>query len=90
MESVIQFLSQAVEFVSVNLMASVGIIATVLEFGLRLVKSEKPLSILYAVKGGIEVAVAIVVKVADLLKAVIAFLDKVLPQRVVQPEQPKQ
>ena len=56
------------------------VIATVVDFVLRLIPSKKPLSVLYFV-------VDVIKGVEKVLEAVARFLDKVLPQRVV--EQPK-
>jgi len=50
-------------------------IAIVLEFVLRLVKSDKPLSILYVISNVIKKLSEILTKVSDLL-------DKVIPQRL--------
>lgn len=54
--------------------------AMAVEFILRMVKSEKPLSIIYAVAGGFKA-------VAAVIGAVGVFLDKVLPQRLAAPKE---
>ena len=51
------------------------IVGTVLELGLRLIKSDKPKSILWMVYDGIG-------KVAGVLGKVAELLDRVLPQRL--------
>lgn len=64
---------------------SAGVVATVtivLEFALRLFKSQKPLSILYAIALGVSKVGAILEAAASLVKKAGAQLDKVLPQRV--------
>ena len=58
--------------------AQAAIIAIVLEFALRLFKSQKPLSILHA-------AAAILKSVGNVLSKAGEVLDKVLPQRVLPP-----
>jgi len=59
--------------------AVVATIAMVLEFGLRLIKTEKPKSMIYLVADAIKGVALILAKVGLLL-------DKVLPQRVKAPE----
>jgi DNA-binding HxlR family transcriptional regulator len=68
-------LDQILSFVQNNLMASAGIAGLMLEAVLRLIKTEKPKSILYAIADGAH-------KVADILKGIATFLDKILPQRL--------
>ena len=51
------------------------VLATALELGFRMVKSEKPLSIAYAIAKGAHGLAAVAEKFADLL-------DKVLPQKL--------
>lgn len=51
------------------------VIATVVDFVLRLIPSQKPLSVLYFI-------VDVIKGVEKVLEAVARFLDKVLPQRV--------
>ena len=55
--------------------AQVGIIAVIVEFVLRLFKTEKPASVLYIIAGALKLAGAALAKAG-------ALLDKVLPQRV--------
>jgi hypothetical protein len=52
-----------------------GIIAVVVEFGLRLSKSQKPLSILHGVSAVLQLLGAVFAKAGGLL-------DKVLPQKL--------
>jgi predicted signal transduction protein with EAL and GGDEF domain len=54
---------------------AVVVIATVVDFALRLIPSQKPLSVLYFI-------VDVIKGVEKVLEAVARFLDKVLPQRV--------
>lgn len=68
-------LDQILAFVQNNLMASAGIVGLMLEAALRLIKTEKPKSILYAIAAGSH-------KVADIIKGAANFLDKILPQRL--------
>lgn len=51
------------------------VIAVVLEFALRFIKSEKPLSILYVVAGMLKMVGNLFAKLGD-------FMDKVLPQKI--------
>jgi hypothetical protein len=55
--------------------AAYGAIGAILEFGLRMVKSDKPLSILHLIGGFARKIGELLVKIAD-------FSDKVLPQRL--------
>jgi len=84
-----ELLNQIIEFIQNNLMAQAAILGGVLDFIMRLLKTEKPMSLLYVVRGAIEMGVAFIMKVADLGKAIIAFLDKLLPQRLKDPAQPQ-
>jgi len=52
-----------------------GIIAIVLDTLLRLIKSEKPLSIAHLIAGSLH-------KIADLCAGLANLLDKVLPQKL--------
>lgn len=52
-----------------------GTIAIIVEFALRMVKSSKPLSLLYVVVDSLSA-------VAKLLDKAAQFLDKILPQRL--------
>lgn len=70
-----EFLDQAIKFIQDNLVGASATIAIVLEFAFRLVKTEKPLSILHVVAGAAK-------KLADVFKLLGDFLDKVLPQRL--------
>lgn len=52
-----------------------GTIAIIVEFALRMIKSSKPLSLLYVVVDSLSA-------VAKLLDKAAQFLDKILPQRL--------
>jgi hypothetical protein len=69
-----ELLDQILNVIQNSLGAQVGVIAVVLDFALRLIKSEKPLSILHGIALGLS-------KVGKICSAAAAFLDKVLPQR---------
>ena len=56
----------------------IGTLAVILEFTMRLVKSEKPMSIAHSVS-------RVLAQVAVGAKALAEFMDKVLPQSVVTP-----
>ena len=58
-------------------MGATGSIALVLEFVLRMVPSEKPLSVAHLVAAGCH-------KLGELMSAVATWLDKVLPQKLVK------
>ncbi len=66
-EAILKFLSSA--------MGQSAVVAMILEFVLRLVKSEKPLSILYIIA-------AVVKKIGDIFVKLGQLLDKVLPQKL--------
>jgi hypothetical protein len=75
-----ELLDSVISFVEGHLMASSAIVATVLEFLFRLLPTKKPLGILHLVS-------AILKKCAELMMKVASFLDKVLPQNVI--DEPK-
>lgn len=70
-----EFLDQGIKFIQENLLGASATIAIVLEFAFRLIKTEKPLSILHLVAG-------VAKKLADGFKLLGDFLDKVLPQKL--------
>lgn len=59
--------------------ASAAVIAVVVEFVLRLVKTEKPKSLLYA-------AAAIVRGLGVVLTKLAEVMDKILPQKLAEPK----
>lgn len=63
--------------------ATLAVIAVVVEFSLRLIKSEKPLSILHLIAAGLH-------QVSKIAELVAQLLDRVLPQRLSsdKPEAP--
>jgi hypothetical protein len=67
-------LDQALVFIK-SVSGQTTILAIVVETVLRLVKSDKPLSIAHAVAATIS-------KIGDICSAVAALLDKVLPQNL--------
>lgn len=68
-------LNQIWDFVSNQLMASSFVAGMIIEFALRMFKSDKPLSLLHGLAGSLKLIAQICGKVAE-------FLDKVLPQRL--------
>lgn len=70
-----EFLDQAVQFSSQNLLAVSGIAAIVVEIVLRLVPSEKPVGIIIATSAALK-------KCAQISTNVSAFLDKLVPQNL--------
>jgi len=58
---------------------TVGIVAAVMEFLMRMIPSQKPLSIMHVVA-------AVVKQLGAILNGVGALLDKVLPQKIKPPE----
>ena len=70
-----EFLDQAIKFIQENLLGASATIAIVLEFTFRLIKTDKPLSILHLIG-------SIAKKLADGFKLLGDFLDKVLPQKL--------
>ena len=78
------FLIQIKDFLQGSAMAQVAIIGMVLDFILRLIKTDKPASILLLVAKFAEV-------IAEILKAFSALVGKVVPDRVKeQPTPPSQ
>jgi DNA-binding HxlR family transcriptional regulator len=69
-----EFLDKVLEFIATAEGASLTI-AVVVEFVLRMIKSEKPLSVLYLAANVIKKSGEILVKIGNLL-------DKILPQRL--------
>lgn len=69
-----EFLDKILAFIASAQGASVTI-AIVLEFAFRMIKTEKPLSVLHVASSFIKKSAEILGKVADLL-------DKVLPQKL--------
>lgn len=70
-----EVLDQVLAFLASVSGPALVIIAGVVEFALRFVKSEKPLSILHLVAAGAR-------KVAKILESIANLLDKVLPQKL--------
>ena len=75
-----EFLDKAIAFLNESAMSQAVFVAMILEFALRLTKSEKPLSILW-------VARDVVSKSSKLLEVFASLLDKVLPQRIEPPKE---
>jgi hypothetical protein len=72
----VEFLTSVATFIANNLMASSVVVATILEFGLRLFPTEKPKSILLLIKVICEL-------LGKIFGGISAFLDKVIPQQLV-------
>lgn len=68
-------LNQIAMYVQNNLSAQVGVASIVIEMALRLVKSEKPLSIAYGIDAALK-------QIGSICSGIGAFLDKVLPQNL--------
>ena len=71
-----EFLDKVVQFIA-SAEGMVATIAVVLEFAFRLFPSKKPIGILQFVAKVLHV-------VADILSRIAKFLDKVLPQNVIE------
>ncbi len=74
------FLNHALAWLQ-SAQGSAAAAAVIVEFVLRLVKSDKPLSILHLVAAGAHVGASVIGAAADLL-------DKVLPQNLTPPAGP--
>lgn len=72
-----QMLETIIQFFESNLLASVGVIATVAEFAFRLLPTKKPISIMLAVSMAFK-------KLAKLFDLAAAFLDKIIPQHLIK------
>ena len=91
MEGFLNLLDQAIQFISGHSAVVLMVLGGIIDMAMRLFKTEKPRSLLYAVKGFIKIAAAVVVKIAEFLNAIVDFLDKLLPQNVAdKPLEPKQ
>jgi len=77
-----EILNQIAEFVSNNLPAAATGVAVALELAMRLLKTEKPKSLLLLVKGFLDIGAAAVVKIGQILSGLSSFLDKVVPQNL--------
>lgn len=85
MEAILAFLQQAFDFVSNSSGAIAASVAVVLEFAMRLIKTDKPLSWLWVAKKFFDGAKAVLDMVSQLVGAVANFLDSILPQRTKEP-----
>lgn len=66
--------------------AQAAVIALVVEFVLRVVKTKKPLSILWIGVGFVKVGASAAAKAAQILEKVAGLADKVLPQKLAEPK----
>ena len=73
-----EIISKLVEFFG-HAGAQAGVLAVVVEFLLRMVKSDKPLSIAYAVARLFRGVGLVATKAAE-------FLDRILPQKLKEPK----
>ncbi len=78
MEQVIEVLNKIAAVIPLEGIAVVAV-GGVIDFALRLTKSEKPMSVVWAIANLVKAAAEVLYKVA-------AFMDKVLPQKVKGPE----
>lgn len=81
MNQVLDILGKAMDAVG-GIEGSVGIIAVVLEALLRIIPSQKPLSIMYWIGDGVKMIGQVLSKGADLCIRLGSLLDKILPQRL--------
>lgn len=70
-----QFLVDAVKFFQEHLLAQVAIIGMVVDFALRLAKTDKPIDIMRVISRVLKL-------IGELCVVAAQFLDKVLPQRL--------
>lgn len=77
-----ELLDQALKFISENLMASASIVAVVIEFAFRLVKTDKPMSIMYGLSKMLKLAGDYLSKAASIAVKLGEFLDKIIPQKL--------
>lgn len=82
MDKFLAIVDQVINFVT-NVPGTVYVvIAFLMETAMRLWKTEKPKSFLIAVRKVLELAIIGGQKLIALLNALIAFLDKIIPQNV--------
>ena len=75
-------LNSILDFVQNHLPVAAGGLAVALEIVMRVLKTEKPKSLLLAAKAALEVAAVIVVKIGQVLSGLSSFLDKIIPQNL--------
>lgn len=67
-------------FTNLSTGGMIGTIAMIVEFLLRMIKTPKPLSLLYVVRDGMDI-------IAKIFGKVVELLDRILPQRTKQPSE---
>lgn len=77
-----EILNQVADFVANNLPSTATGVAVALELAMRLLKTEKPKSLLLMAKGLLDIGVLIVSKLGQILAGLSSFLDKVVPQNI--------
>jgi len=70
-----EMLAKALELIQAHVMPMAGTIAVVIEMAMRMIPSEKPMSIAHAVSEGFKM-------VAKVCQAIGDVLDRVLPQKL--------
>lgn len=81
MDKIIEIINMVTAFLS-NLSPTVYVVGVfIVEAIVRLTKTEKPISILLAITAGIKKVIVVVNKICDLLIAIDAFLNKIIPQK---------
>jgi hypothetical protein len=70
-----EILSKALEMIQHNLMPAAGTMAVVLEMAMRIIPSEKPMSIMHVIADALKMIGKVCAAAGDLL-------DKVLPQKL--------
>jgi hypothetical protein len=70
-----EFIDKIIQFMSEDMMMQAGVVSMVLEMLFRFIKTERPLSIMYVVKG-------VFSKLSEVFDIMAKFMDKVLPQRL--------
>lgn len=81
MSQILDILGKAMDAVG-GVEGSAAIIAVVIEAALRIIPSQKPLSIMYMIGDGVKMIGQVLSKGADLCIKVGGLMDKVLPQRL--------
>jgi hypothetical protein len=83
-ELVSKYAQSAMDLIVANKVMAAVIGTAALDFSMRMWKTEKPTDVLRAVAVGLKGLQGMLLKVAGLLEAAGALLDKVLPQKLVE------
>lgn len=75
-----EFIQKIIDFLGAP--AFIGAAAFLLELAVRLLKTDKPKSVLYVIRAFLSKIPVVVQKIVDLITALINFIDSILPQNL--------